>query len=92
MCPFGNKPDCFSCPLPDCKAKTIDIARQLAIEKAEKREERDKVIVDEYLKGADIEGLSERYGFKDQSNVRRILRKAGVDFKKIRKERRRCWR
>lgn len=92
MCPFKGKPDCFNCPLPDCKAKPLDISKQIAIEKAEARKERDKIIVEEYLKGADMAGLADRFGFKSDTNVRRILKEAGVDYKRIRKERKRCWR
>lgn len=92
MCPFKGKPDCFNCPLPDCEAKSKDIVRQIGLERMEQRKARDKVIVDEFLKGADINGLAERFGFKDESNVCRILKKEGIDYKKIRKERRRCWR
>ena len=91
-CPMGNKPDCFNCPLPDCMANTHDLSRQARVEREESNSERDQIIVRDYLKGADINGLAERFGFKDESNVCRILKKEGIDYKKIRKERKRCWR
>ena len=87
MCPYEEKPDCFNCPFSDCKADTRDLSRQLAVERAEARKERDRIIVEAYLKGADTEGLAERFGFSGTSNVCRILKRAGIDCKKIRKER-----
>ena len=89
-CPMGNKPDCFHCPLPDCYADTHDLTKQATLEKVEALEKRNQIIVRDYLNGTELNGLAERYGFKDASSVRRILRKNGVDFSKIEKERRIC--
>ena len=91
-CPMGNRPDCFNCPLPDCNASTLDMSRQECVKKEDAMIARDKVIVSEYLKGAEINGLAERFGFKDPTSIRRILKRAGVDFKRIEKEKRICWK
>lgn len=91
MCPMGDKPDCFNCPLPDCAADTKDINRQNAVLKILAREARNKEIIELWEQGASVEGLADRFGLT-RTFVCEILRKAGIDVKKETQKRKRCWR
>lgn len=91
MCPMGDTPDCFHCPLKDCAVNTQEINRQEARKKILKRAERDKQIVELWEQGASVDGLMDRYGLT-RGTVCAILRQAGIDVKKEVQKRRRCWR
>lgn len=85
MCKEDN-PDCFNCPYPDCIATQKDITRQNGVQRGIELNERNNIIVDAFLAGADIDGLAERFDVTDAA-IRYVLKEAGIDYKKEQRKR-----
>ena len=81
MCPFGNKPDCFSCPLPDCTANTKQLSRQEKVTNEKKLNNKEQAILADYKNGVSTDAIYMRYNI-NISQLKRILGKAGIDYKK----------
>jgi len=87
MCPYGNRPDCFNCSLPDCKASVKEVKHQEAIRLQEINEKRDNQIVEEYRQGVTVEALCKHYNMSI-SGLYYKLDKAGIPREKKRRKKR----
>ena len=86
MCPYGDKPDCFNCSLPDCKANIKEIKHQEAIRLQEINQIRDNQIMEEYRQGVSVDAICKHYNMS-LSGLYYKLEKAGFEVKRRRKRR-----
>lgn len=63
--------NCFTCPYKDCIASDAEIARK------DRSDERNKIIVEDFINGTSVNGIAERLGVSSMT-IRRVLKNAGI--------------
>ena len=79
MCPFQDKPDCFNCPLDDCKADTHETTKQDSANHGKKLTDKEKAILNDYQKGVANDAILMRYN-TSISRLKQILKRAGIEY------------